>query len=67
MSGLDSLLDEERKVGIGTAAWLVVLLLISLGIWASTAELDEVAVAPGRVVPQGQVKVIQHLEGPCGV
>ena len=27
------------------------------------SELDEVAVADGEVIPQGQVKVIQHLEG----
>ncbi len=31
--------------------------------WGWFAELDEVAVAPGKIVPKGQVKVIQHLEG----
>ncbi|MBF0401182.1 MAG: HlyD family type I secretion periplasmic adaptor subunit [Magnetococcales bacterium] len=31
--------------------------------WASVAELDEVTVGVGKVVPSGQVKVVQSLEG----
>ncbi|OAN43063.1 multidrug resistance efflux pump [Paramagnetospirillum marisnigri] len=31
--------------------------------WAMLAQLDEVAIAEGEVVPEGKVKVIQHLEG----
>jgi adhesin transport system membrane fusion protein len=40
----------------------MVLLAIFL-IWATFAKLDEVSTAPGEVVPEGKVKVIQHLEG----
>ncbi len=47
-----------RKIALGIAgllgAWLA---------WAAFAQLDEVTVAEGDVIPQGQVKVIQHLEG----
>lgn len=32
-------------------------------VWAMVAQLDEVAIAEGEVVPEGKVKVIQHLEG----
>ena len=32
-------------------------------VWAMVAQLDEVAIADGEVVPEGKVKVIQHLEG----
>jgi adhesin transport system membrane fusion protein len=32
-------------------------------VWAQFAQLDEVATAEGEVVPEGKVKVIQHLEG----
>ena len=32
-------------------------------VWALVAQLDEVAIAEGEVVPEGKVKVIQHLEG----
>ena len=44
-------------------AWPVMIMLSILIIWANFATLEEVAVAPGEVVPQGRVKVIQHLEG----
>ncbi|MBT5083342.1 MAG: HlyD family type I secretion periplasmic adaptor subunit [Rhodospirillaceae bacterium] len=44
-------------------AWIIVVLMTSLGIWAYFAELDEVAIAEGEVAPEGQVKTIQHLEG----
>ncbi len=39
------------------------MLLSVLLVWSHFARLDEVAVAPGEIVPQGKVKVIQHLEG----
>jgi adhesin transport system membrane fusion protein len=32
-------------------------------LWAAFARLDEVSTASGDVVPEGKVKVIQHLEG----
>jgi len=45
------------------AAWLIVAAVVAFAAWAYFARLDEVAIARGEVVPQGQVKVIQHLEG----
>lgn len=44
-------------------AWPVMGLVGLLLIWAKFAQLDEVALASGEVVPQGKVKVVQHLEG----
>ncbi len=44
-------------------AWPAMLFLTIALIWANYAELDEVTMAMGDVVPQGKVKVIQHLEG----
>jgi membrane fusion protein, adhesin transport system len=42
----------------------VVMTLTAIFIlWAFFAHLDEVAIAEGEVVPEGKVKVIQHLEG----
>lgn len=43
--------------------WMIIALIIAFGVWVNYAELEEVAVLPGEVVPQDQVKVIQHLEG----
>lgn len=44
-------------------AWIIIILISTLGIWAYYADLDEVAVAEGVVAPEGQVKTVQHLEG----
>ncbi|MBF0114778.1 MAG: HlyD family type I secretion periplasmic adaptor subunit [Magnetococcales bacterium] len=48
------------------AHMLLFLIALFLGItivWASMADLDEVTVGFGKVVPSGQVKVVQSLEG----
>jgi adhesin transport system membrane fusion protein len=54
---------ERTRVPFRVLGWCVILLLLSLGVWAYSAELEEVSIAQGEAVPQGQVKVIQHLEG----
>lgn len=54
-----------RSVGSSwrrSALGVVVLIVVALG-WASVSSLDEVAIAEGEIVPQGQVRVVQHLEG----
>jgi membrane fusion protein, adhesin transport system len=63
MSRLDILLKHNpiqvfKPIVIGIIGALVLFL-----VWASFAKLEEVSVAIGEVVPQGKVKVIQHLEG----
>jgi len=47
-----------RKIALGICGMIALWI-----IWAAFAQLDEVSVADGEVIPQGQVKVIQHLEG----
>lgn len=44
-------------------AWAIMILLGFLGFWASEAKLDTVAVAEGEVKPQGETRIVQHLEG----
>ncbi len=63
MSKLDTLLASNPLPSWRPAAWGVMILVASALVWANFAELDEVAIAPGEVIPKGQVKVIQHLEG----
>ena len=63
MSRLDSLtaahpVQSFRPFVIGIIGALLLFL-----IWSFFAYLEEVSVAMGEVVPQGKVKVIQHLEG----
>jgi adhesin transport system membrane fusion protein len=63
MSPLDSLLTRHPLPTWRAVAWPAALILfLALG-WANFAKLDEVSVAPGEVIPQGKVKVVQHLEG----
>ncbi len=63
MSRLDDLVTSRPIPTWRPIAWTIVVLLAGGLSWAGVAELDEVAVAMGEVVPQGNVKIIQHLEG----
>ncbi len=60
---LNALLTEHPLPSWRTFAWPVMILLTVLLTWSFFAQLDETALATGQVVPQGKVKVIQHLEG----
>jgi len=42
--------------------WAIMSLIVILIIWASWAEIDIIATAQGKIVPRGQVKVIQPFE-----
>lgn len=63
MDRLEILLENHPLPTWRTAAWPVMILMSLLLVWANFSQLDEVTVATGEVVPQGKVKVIQHLEG----
>lgn len=63
MSELDDLVARNRPSALMLFAWAIMGLLAVALLWASQARLDEVATAVGEVVPVGQVKTIQHLEG----
>lgn len=56
----------DRSVTLGMRRVIALLICLMIGgflFWAHFAELEEVAIATGEVIPQGQIKVIQHLEG----
>lgn len=63
MKSLEQLLSTNPLPSWRPAAWFIMGLLAFGIIWANFAQLDEVATAEGEVVPFGQVKAIQHLEG----
>jgi len=63
MDRLGALVERHPLPTWRMIAWPVMILLVVLIVWARYAQLDEVSVATGEVVPQGKVKVIQHLEG----
>ena len=43
--------------------WCCFIFLMSAIVWAAWAELDEVTVGQGKVIPSRQLQVIQNLEG----
>jgi adhesin transport system membrane fusion protein len=63
LGDLEVLLQSRLRPEIRRLSWLVMAVLALFFVWASVAQLDEVASAEGEVTPQGKVKVIQHLEG----
>lgn len=63
MSNLEDLVRKNPLPSWRIAAWPIMLVLGALVGWAYFAELDEVSIAPGEVVPLGSNRVIQHLEG----
>ena len=63
MTPLEKLIEKYRPKHEAYLSISVILLLFLAFFWMFFSELDEVAVADGEVIPQGQVKVIQHLEG----
>ena len=63
MSRLDDLLRSHPLPTWRPIAWMIIILLGGLITWANFPTLEEVSVAMGEVVPQGKVRVIQHLEG----
>ncbi|MBF0394432.1 MAG: HlyD family type I secretion periplasmic adaptor subunit [Alphaproteobacteria bacterium] len=63
MTGLRDLPAKYPVSGWQHVARLIMLLLAALIAWANFALLDEVTIAQGEVVPEGKVKMIQHLEG----
>jgi adhesin transport system membrane fusion protein len=63
LSPLDRIAARTNWSGTRILAWIIMIAL-GLGVaWTFYAELEQVSVAQGEVVPQGKLKVIQHLEG----
>jgi adhesin transport system membrane fusion protein len=62
-SPLDRLLASHPVPSLRLPAWLAAGFVCAAIAWAFHARLDEVSIARGEVIPQGRVKVIQHLEG----
>jgi len=59
---LESLQGSQQRFLMLASRGIMLLILFFL-LWSLVAEVDEVAIAVGSVVPQEQLKLIQHLEG----
>lgn len=56
---------EERLIPgyVRPLVILIFLMVLLFLVWATTAKLMEVARAPGEIIPIGNTKVVQHLDG----
>ncbi len=63
MSRLDTIADSTPVRHYRFVGWAIMALLTAFLVWAQFATLEEVSIATGEVIPSGEVKVIQHLEG----
>ncbi len=62
-SPLDTLKDDFGMTKFRVNLWAICILILLLLVSSNFAKLDEVAIATGEVVPQEQLKIVQHLEG----
>ena len=63
MTQLDDLLERFPLPSWRPLAWIAIGLLTAGAAWAAQTDLEEIVSTAGIVVPQSQVKVVQHLEG----
>jgi len=56
-------LFEDEEWNYSYAVVPIMLMFVAFILWASFSELDEVVRGDGKVVPSGQTKELQHLEG----
>jgi len=68
--GIPGLISEEEAIARQGASKFAARLILVLalffaliGFWAATSEIDKIARGDGKVIPSGQNKVVQHLEG----
>lgn len=63
MSSLDAIIKTPMRSFQRDITRVIMVMLAVFVIWASFADLEEVSVAMGEVVPQEQIQTVQHLEG----
>ncbi|MGE4418341.1 MAG: HlyD family type I secretion periplasmic adaptor subunit [Sulfurimonas sp.] len=63
MKSLSSAILEKTPSRISKVLRLWIITIILALVWASFAEIDEITRGDGKVVPFGQNKIIQNLEG----
>ena len=63
MESLSAAVLQKAPIHSKMILWIMVLAIAWLIIWASFAEIDELARGVGKVIPSKQLQVIQNLEG----
>lgn len=60
---VNSIVDFESSWSHRVVSWPIMLFSAIFIFWASVSEVDESVHGMGSVIPSGQTKIIQHLEG----
>ncbi len=55
--------DELIPVYARPILYMVGIMMVSFVLWAAITELAEVTSAPGEIIPAGQIKLVQHVNG----
>lgn len=63
MSDVRAAVMRGPRVSAHLILLVVIVFFVLAGLWASRADLDQVATGSGRVIPSGQVQIVQNLEG----
>lgn len=63
MKSLSAAVLEKSTLSSRLLIWTIALCVAWLVLWASWAEVDEIARGEGRVIPSSRVQVVQNLEG----
>jgi membrane fusion protein, adhesin transport system len=54
---------EGARISAHWILWSTALFIVAMLAWAALADLDEVIVGEGKVIPSNRVQVVQNLEG----
>jgi HlyD family secretion protein/adhesin transport system membrane fusion protein len=60
---MDSIVSFKNSWNHRLVTWPIMILFSVFIIWASFSQIDESVKGSGVVIPSGQTKIIQHLEG----
>ncbi len=63
LSDLRSAVQKGPKMSANLLLLTMIVFFVGAMVWASYAEIDQVTRGSGKVIPSGQVQVVQNLEG----
>ncbi|SFV75270.1 Type I secretion system, membrane fusion protein LapC [hydrothermal vent metagenome] len=63
MNSLSAAIKLKSPIKSTIILWVSFFAIMWLLFWASHAQVDEITKGQGKVIPSGQVKVVQNLEG----
>jgi len=62
-SDLRALTTQKPRLAANLMLLALALLVAASLVWAATSSIDEVTRGQGRIIPSGQVQIVQNLEG----